>query len=267
LFRERPSNVYAVRCLSQLAMIRQDEGLDAESAGLAERALAVARELDDPVPLSDATYGLAVLAYRRADHARAVELYEDCLGLRRKGGDPSAIAVSLYNLGLAARALGDDDRAERAFEEALNAATRAGHLVLMGSSATNLGSLMLSHGDYTRARSLGRQGLDAFSEIRYATETAEAINLLAAIAAGEGDDRNAARLWGAVDALLDVAGTQLDDIDAKERARFEPKVRSSLGSSRFEAAVAEGRRLSREHVVQLVKAQEQESGRSKKVSA
>jgi predicted ATPase len=264
LFRERPSNVY-VRCLSQLSMIRQDEGLDAESAELAERALAVALELDDPVPLSDATYGLAILAYRRGDHARAVELYEDCLGLRRKGGDPSAIAVTLYNLGLAARALGDQDRAERAFEEALNAATRAGHVVLMGSSATNLGFVMLSYGEYTRARSLGRQGLDAFSEIRYATETAEAINLMAAIAAGEGDDRNAARLWGAADALLDVAGTQLDDIDAKERERFELKVRSSLGSSRFEAAAAEGRRLSLEDVVQLVKAQE--SGTSETVRA
>jgi hypothetical protein len=71
-------------------------------------------------------------------------------------------------------------------------------------------------------------------------------------------------LWGAVDSLLEEAGTSLDEIDAQARERFEPAVRLSLGTSRFEAAAGEGRRLSLEQLVQRAIAMASESARSER---
>jgi predicted ATPase len=240
-----------VQCLSELAVVRQKSGLETEATELAEQALAVARRLDDPRSLSAAWYCLAILADERGDYARAVAFHEKCAALRREIGDLGATASSVYNLGLAARALGEAERSERAFAEALDVASGAGHTVIHGASALNLGYMLLARGDLDRARSLLQQGLEAFRAVGDPTWTAEALNLAAAIGAASGDDQSAALLWGTVDALLESAGTSLDEIDAEARDNVEPGVRSRMGDDQFKAAVREGRRLPVEQALRL----------------
>jgi tetratricopeptide (TPR) repeat protein len=217
--------------------------LDAEATKLAEQALAVARRLGDPRSLSAALYCQAILAGERGDHAQALVFHEEGTALRQEIGDLGAASSSLYNLGNSARAFGDAERAERAFAEALEVASRAGHTVIIGASALNLGYMLLARGALDRARSLLQQGLEAFRQVGDPTWTAEALNLAAALSAAEGEDEAAALLWGAVDSLLEEAGTALDEIDAQAREVAEPAVRSTLGVDGFEAAARKGRRL------------------------
>jgi len=90
---------------------------------------------------------------------------------------------------------------------------------------------------------------------------AEGVNLVASIAAAEGDTRGAALLWGAVDAALADAKTSLDAIDAQARERFEPAARRSLGASRFEAAAGEGGRLRIEQAIEIAASMTSQPGR------
>jgi len=252
LFRRLGKDFEVVRCLSELAILRQEHGLGAEASALAEEALTLAQALGEPRAVAAAATCLATLAYFNSDFARAAELYEEALRANREAGAvPAPIASSLYNIGLAARALGDRDRAERALREALEVATEAGNAVFIGNSAVGLGYVMLARRDSVSARSFLRQGLDVVVQLGNPGWTGSAFNLAATICAAEGDDPSAARLWGAADALLEIAESPVEADDERVRKAFEPSTRSALGASRFASLAEEGRRLPVEEAVRF----------------
>ena len=241
-----------MKCLSELAIINQEDSREEEATALAEQALATAHEVGERKGVSAATNCLATIAYWRRDYARAAELYEDALRIERSSSDqPGPIASCLYNLGLTARALEDYDRAERAFGEALEIATRSGFAVFIGNSATSLGYVMFARGDLNRARPFLGQGLELLGELGNPAWTASALSLAAAIASAEGDDPTAARLRGAVDVLLETEGARLDAVDEPIWGGVEEQARSVLGPNEFAGAVDEGRRMTVEEAVQL----------------
>jgi predicted ATPase len=244
LFRRLGKDFEAVRCLSELAILRQEHGLETEASALAEEALTLAQALGEPRAVAAAATCRATLAYFHSDFALAAELYEESLRANREASAvPGTIASSLYNIGLCARALGDLDRAERALREALEIASGAGNAVFVGNSAVGLGYVMLVRGDLANARSFLHQGLDVIAELGNPGWTGSALGLAAAISAAEGDDLSAARLCGAADVLLEIADSPVEADDARVRRAFEPGTRSALGASRFAALAEEGRRL------------------------
>jgi predicted ATPase/class 3 adenylate cyclase len=252
LFRRLGKDFEAVRCLSELAIVRQEHGLEAEASALAEEALVLAQALGEPRAVAAAATCRATLAYFHSDFAAAAELYEEALRANREAGAfPFPIASCLYNIGLCARALGDWDRAERALREALEVATDAGNTVFIGNSAVGLGYVMLARGDLPSARSFLRQGLEAVAELGNPGWTGSALNLAAAISAAGGDDPSAARLWGAADVLLEIAESPVEADDERVREAFEPRTRTALGASRFAGLAEEGRRLPVEGAVRL----------------
>ncbi len=254
LFLELGQRYRAVRCLGELAIVAQEHGREAEAAEQAERALAIARDLGDPRALAVATTGLATVAYFQRDFTAAAGLYEESLRFNREAENaPGPIASCLYNIGLSARELGDYDRAEAALREALELATGARHGVLIGNSANTLGYVLLARGDVEGARSLFLHGIEALKELDNPVWICSALNLMALISAERGDDRDAALLWGAVDALLEHAGrTQLpEDLEVQARAQEEPRVWASLGQVERAAATGEGRGLAREQAIEL----------------
>ncbi len=252
LFRKLGMEFESVRCLCELSAIEQTRGRKTEAAGLAEEARAMAHELGEPRALAAATSCAAELDYWSENFARAADLYEEALGFNRQAGQhPGPIASSLYNLGLCAQALGEYERAEAALREALEIAIRSGHAVLIESSAVSLANVTLARGDLARSRSLLRQAIAVVPGLGNPEWTASALNLSAAISSAGDDHARAARLWGAADALREQTESLEDVVDRGVRARFEPGARSALGSSDFEAAYLDGRRLQVEHALQL----------------
>ena len=254
LFRRLGKDFEVVRCLSELAIVRQEHGREAEASAPAEEALALAQELGEPRAVAAAATCRATLAYFHSDFALAAELYEEALRANREAGaTPAPIASSLYNIGLCARALGDQDRAERALREALEIATGAGNAVFIANSAIGVGYVMLARGDLASARLFLHQGLDVVAELGNPGWTGSALNLAAAISATGDDFESAARLCGAADALLEIAESPVEADDERVRKAFEPGTRSALGASRFAALAEEGRRLPAEEAVLLAR--------------
>jgi tetratricopeptide (TPR) repeat protein len=252
LFRKLGKGYETIRCLCELATIAQEHGRGTEATELAEQARAIAHELADPRAVSAASTCLGTLSYWDGDFARAADLYEDALrGWRETNAQPRLIVTSLYNIGLAARALEDYDRAERALVESLEVATRAAYAVIIGNAATGLGYVMLARNELDRARSLLAKGLNVLAEVANPPWTASALNLAAAVAVAEGDNRAAARFWGAVDALVGDA-IPLEVPDERVRRKFEGVARAALEPGEFDAALEEGRHLPLEQVVEFV---------------
>ncbi len=254
LFLELGQNYRAVNCLGELAILAQEHGREDEATEQAERALAIARDLGDPRALAAATTGLATVAYFQHDFAAAADLYEESLRFNREAQNaPGPVASCLYNIGLSARELEDYDRAETALREALEVATGARHGVIIGNSANTLGYVLFARGDMEGARSLFLHGIEALKEIENPVWICSALNLMALISAERGDDRDAAVLWGAVDALLEGVGrTQLaEEPEARARQQVEPHVRASLGPVALATATEEGRGLALAQAVEL----------------
>jgi predicted ATPase len=251
LFRKLGKSYAAVKCLSELAIINEENGRPDEAATLAEEALATANAIGEPKAMGVAASCLATIAYSQRDYAQAAELYEAALHSERVAGNPGPVASCLYNLGLSARALEDHDRAERALSEALEVATRASYAVFIGNSATSLGYVMFARGELDRARPFLRQGLEVFAEIGNAGWTASAVSLAAAIASAEGDDHTAALLRGSVDVLLETEGARLDPVDEPIWDGVDERARSALGPAEFASMVDDGRSMSLQQALQI----------------
>ncbi len=70
---------------------------------------------------------------------------------------------------------------------------------------------------------------------------AQALEVLATVAAGRGDHARAARLYGAAEALREAVGSSILPYDAGERERGLAAARGALDERGFAAAWAEGR--------------------------
>src|SRR4051794_37127340 len=64
---------------------------------------------------------------------------------------------------------------------------------------------------------------------------------LAAVAASSGQAAEAARLWGAAEALHETVGTPVWPSDRRERLRYQPIARAQLDPASWQAAWQEGR--------------------------
>jgi hypothetical protein len=74
-------------------------------------------------------------------------------------------------------------------------------------------------------------------------DSAECIHALGGVAAAEGQDVDAARLWGAAEALRERSGAALTPEEKAVDQRFLPLVRDELGAEEFARARLKGRSL------------------------
>jgi DNA-binding CsgD family transcriptional regulator len=110
-----------------LAAVAVAEGHLDEASKLFQKALAEGRAIDFPLPIGIALDGLGRIARERGDRDRARVLYEEALGVLRAVGDMPQIALVLVALGHLALEEGDAAVAYRRFRESLELATTLGH--------------------------------------------------------------------------------------------------------------------------------------------
>ena len=145
-----------------------------------------------------AKMNLGSVAFDSGDHAAAVPLWTDVLTYHRTSGTPEGQGLALLNLGLAAFRLGRITEAGTRFTEA--------------------------------------EGL--FSAIGFREPLAHAFQGLAATAAAEGRDREAASLLGQAAALLEETGSGAGTFDASLAQETAADVRARLGDQAFSSAFA-----------------------------
>jgi predicted ATPase/DNA-binding SARP family transcriptional activator len=243
IFRELEDDRHAVFALCELAraLSSQEEFDRAQRVG--EEALAMAETAGDDRAASAALDTLAMLAGYRGQNDQAQTLSERSLILRRSLGDPHLIATSANTLGLSAMRVGDLDTAERAFEECLGLAREIGEKVLTAAALCALGEIALSRGEPPLAAERLLEAFRLYHELGDDRDCAECLHALGGVAAVQGHALDAARLWGAAEALRARRAVALTPEEKMVDERFSAAVADELGAERLARALSEGRSL------------------------
>ncbi|HXG75962.1 MAG TPA: adenylate/guanylate cyclase domain-containing protein [Gaiellaceae bacterium] len=242
LFEELGQEREVVFALSELAWIALDRD-PARAEALSEQAVARARGLGDSRAVSGALNVLSSVVDAGGDHTRALALNAEALALRRALGDLLLVADSAYNLGQSAFLADDLRRAREAFEESLATAQELGDTLHVAASTCMLGELSLLEGDPGRARALLAESLDIYAAVADTRTCAECLLALALAAADSNQPDEAARLWGAAEALR--ADDALKPTERVLEARLEASLRPALGGELLATLRDEGQRNGR----------------------
>ena len=257
-------------------------GYWSEGRAWLERALGAAPETvsSSGAPTSEAwikaLHSAGAMACVQGDYAAASPRLEKSAQLRRKLGESSGLAytllflsiatmgrgeveraralaeesVALSALGVVLRARGEYGTARSALEESAGIARRARDDWLLALPLRSLGVVTLKQGDPDRAEAYLKESL--LLSVRRSGEeyfVAQALEVLATIAAGRGDHSKAAHLYGAAEARREAMGSSILPYDAAERERGMAAAREALGEEGFAAAWAEGRAITPEQSI------------------
>jgi predicted ATPase/class 3 adenylate cyclase len=246
LFRETGHErevVFSLCELANIALVRDEVD---HAWALTEEAGTVAAALGDARTVSAVLQLQAFVAGARGEHGHAQELHDEALALRRTLGDRLLVVDSAYNLGEAAFAAEDNERAQEALEECLALSCDLGDALHQAAALCVLGEVALLDGDLERAEDRLLESLEIYAGLPDDRASAECLLGLAGVSASRRRFDEAARLWGAAEALR-----QDDALTAGEfwiGAHVERILSSSLGD-RLAARKEEGRLLDRELVL------------------
>jgi predicted ATPase/DNA-binding CsgD family transcriptional regulator len=238
---DRPGIARSLIGLGEVARARGDH---AEARTLDEQSLALMRELGDRAGLARVLNSFGALLADLNDYATARLLYAESLALARALGDRRAVALTLSNLGVAAYVQGDYRAAEAFHEEALATRRAIGDRWGLSYSLHNLGTVTRAQGDLDAARRLFEEALTALRPLADPLILAACLEDLAGIAADRRAPRRAARLLGAAEAFRRTQGAAAPPYRQRAYDRDVAATRAQLDPAAFEAAWAEGARLS-----------------------
>jgi predicted ATPase/DNA-binding CsgD family transcriptional regulator/DNA-binding XRE family transcriptional regulator len=239
-----------VRALIGAGLLAHFQNDEAEAVRWLDAGLAQAAELGDPWWLAFARLALGILAEDRGDYRPAEACFAEALTLFQATGDDANAGLTLNHLGIVAWGQGDVERAAARCEDAVALQRAAGDAWGLSNSLAYLGLLAGERGEYARAAAAHRDSL----ELRWAAgaweDIAGSLADVAVLAAAVGRAEQAARLFGAADAVREEAGRP--SIKLPERAVYEHGERragTALGENAFAEARAAGRALSAERAV------------------
>jgi non-specific serine/threonine protein kinase len=247
-FQDGPPTLRAV-LLARTGDLALLQGAFTEAVDLLDASIALARALGDRETL---TYALA---WRGAAGLHADQFDLDDRALKsavsqaRAAGDHDRLAFGLIYLGAWALRHGDVDRASTLIDEAY-AVSRAHQISWMTAVALNqLGYIAALRGEFPRADALYRENLHLTSTIRDNRHLPGALAGLAWLHVARGDPEAAARICGAVEAMLDASGVGLAPTAQAAHERARTSATTMLSEAAFSAAVSVGRAMAAEAVI------------------
>jgi predicted ATPase/transcriptional regulator with XRE-family HTH domain len=225
--------------LGRGALLQQGKYMQARS--WLEQSLALFRPLGDLYYIALAVIDLGLVALFQEDYGVARVWYEEGLAFAHVLKDRALIATALNNLGEVARCQDDDERAALLYAESLQLHQDLGHRQETPRLLHNLGYLALHRGDTLQASVYFRESLDRFVQLGMRRGIAENLAGFAAVSAVGGRAAEAARLWGAAEALHEQDGTPVWPSDRREQARYQTIAHSQLDRASWEVAWQQGR--------------------------
>jgi tetratricopeptide (TPR) repeat protein len=232
----------------QAALLEFWRGDDDRAAELHGRALEIGRRIEDPTVTAVALTGLARIALR-SDIPEAQRLCREALAVTEGTEDRLGRSNAVHVLAVAAQMSGDLLEARDLMSQRMELARELGSYAGVASEAGNLSMVERQLGNLDRADALAREALEIARQREDEWLFPYALNGLAAVAAEQGRDEQAATLIGAAEAMMESQGAAWPP---DERPHYEHTVAlltDSMGSSEFERVRAAGRSLgSREAV-------------------
>jgi tetratricopeptide (TPR) repeat protein len=215
-----------------------------------EDGLAIARAAKDEQEITQGLFllGLAFLEVR-GDFAAARSFWETCLASYRVLDDKPEIASTILMLGNLALALGHEEEAVAHYMESQALNRELGHTWGVAVTLINLGYVALHQDDWARAERLAKESLTLLRGLGDTWGIPECLGVLAGAAGAIQQPARAARLFGAIELLLNVTGGQLEPTVRAEYDRNLAVARAQLDEATFAAAWAEGRMFSLEQAM------------------
>ena len=153
------------RILADASLTAHRRGDPQEALRLAEQALALAEQGDDPPALAQAHNLLGVLATARDEIATAVEHLKRSLAVATAERDSLARAGALNNLALARRKAGDAETVLPLAKEAVALAERAGDQHRLAAALGNLADTLREAGRVGEAEQRVREAVAILAEV------------------------------------------------------------------------------------------------------
>ncbi|HEX2032400.1 MAG TPA: adenylate/guanylate cyclase domain-containing protein [Actinomycetota bacterium] len=233
-----PVRAWALTALGSIAYWQNDYGPMQRAY---DEALAIARELGDPLLLAHAYHNAAYRHMVEQDHGAADEVLREGLRWAEAAGDAALEAEISIALGWNQFMKGDPGSALGPLRRGLDTLLRAGKRFLVADTLTGMAGMEVMIGDLESAAQHYRQALDLFREAGNPLGAAMVVMGGGVIEAKRGRHERAARLWGAEARMRDEHG---GGVPAEFREQLwgstEQETRAALGDERFERAFAEG---------------------------
>jgi len=197
-----------------------------------------------------ALFLLAIVAMDRGDLTQATALAERSLAVAREVGHTLTACLALIIPSYAARQTGRHAEQARALiEEALALLRPLGDKWTLATLLFNLSDVLLWQGQPEQAAVASCEGLVLSQELADQRSMTWCLTGLANAAAARNQLQRAARLWGAVDAISQSIGSPVPSTVRASQDIHLPAVRQAMGDERFGAAWAEGRKMTPDEVV------------------
>ncbi len=227
-----------------------------------ERAVATARELNQPTLLAQALSMASIAENLAGDPRSAGRLLDDAAVVADHLDDfPARISL------LQARALngffqGDIETVKVAAAEGVRLGREVGDLYSLEMMLLNAGGAALITGDLEEAKSFYTEALRIARRIDDRVAEYALLDGLGCVAAGSGQARLAAQLIGAAETIRTQAGASLIPILAPLIAQAEASAVAALGRSKFDVEMDAGKRLGRDEAIRLALGEPSRNGSS-----
>ena len=230
-----------------------DATAGARRARLLDEALQFFRGVGDDWGTARALLAAGQIALGEGKRERGQRNLERALELWERVNDAWFTAHTLNTLGDLARGDGAYDRAFDLYSRSLALLRQQEARASLPSVLQNLGYLAAHRQQQPEAVRQFREALDLFNAQADYRGMAECLLGLALTLADAGRPSDAARLFGAAEALLASAGAEPWPTNVEPVQRARAHTRTLLGDTRFAELAAEGRGSSLERVLRLVR--------------
>jgi len=256
LFQQMGDRWNRGRCHVELARTATEQGQYERACSLLEENLKICQVVGDQMSVGWVRYLLArTLFVSQQNLARVQSLVEQSLAFFQELGYAWFKAYLLSLLARMRLAQGELDLAREWFEQSLVIVQEVGDREGAIETLLDLGRVAVAQGDLTVARRRYQECLTILQEMGSQGFLAACLEGLAALEAGQGAPRQAARLWGAAEVLREVMGTPIHPVYRANYEQVIAQARATLGEQALRTAWAEGRSLTPE---QALAAQEPE---------
>ncbi len=179
----------ALKAAARLALVQGDYE---QGEGLAEKSLALCRQLGDKAGIAFSLYMQGIVAWRRGKGQEARSLTEEALALFREVGDQERIAYALFQLASMASQQGDYTRGRTLSEESVALLRRVGNQRGIVQALCQLAQILLvSQTEQTRIPILLEESLALSKQLGFKEGKASSLCLSAQLAMIEDDLKTA----------------------------------------------------------------------------
>ena len=219
------------------------------------RTVVAAQEAGDPWAESFSLAIAAILESDRGNFDRSMEVARKARDVALTSTDPNAsqpLALAVRMLAYGTLQNGDLPLSSRLFEQAVALRRDADEIWSLGILLSDLAAVRVLQNQHEDAAALAREALGLCRSLGDHRGIAWSLQTFAMLEAAAGRARDAAVIYGAAEAMLESVGATGQATVTRVQDRYLTLARDAIGEAQFRAAVARGRVIPVQRVVDMV---------------